>query len=71
MDESRAVFLVNWELGGELVSLRVLEVGNLRVCNKALLAKILWWFPRESSFYIRVCLGQLMRTLTNLTGQLA
>lgn len=53
LDESRAVFLVDWELVDKLFSLARLELSNLGVCNRALLAQILWWFPCDS-FYIRL-----------------
>lgn len=41
--------VVGWQLVEKPVSLGGLELGNLRVQNRALLGKLLRWFPLKSS----------------------
>lgn len=44
MDEGKRSYLVSWQVNGCPVKEGGFEIGNLRMCNKALLAKWLWRF---------------------------
>lgn len=49
IDEGRGTYLVSWEMVGKPMGLRGLELGNLRLRNRVLLAKWLCLFPLEST----------------------
>lgn len=47
VDEGRGSHLVSWEAVSHLINQGGLKIGNLRIRNRALLAKWLWCFALE------------------------
>lgn len=67
MDEGKMSHLISWEAVGKLVNRGGLELGNIKVRNKALLAKRCWQPPFNMIFY-GIGLLRVIMALTPFNG---